>query len=195
MAGAMAVALALGWAAAGAADGRIAFAPFALVDADGNTVRSTDFAGKWLLIYFGYTRCSDQCPTALSTLAAALDEIGSAADFIQPIFITVDPEHDKGPILRRFTAAFDKRLIGLGGASEAIAAAAKTLGIKVDAVRLGSDDYVIDHSTTLSLVDPSGRSAETFAMAEPYQIAAKLISALDRAGVSLSKVNNIGAFH
>ena len=180
----MAVALALGWAAAGAADGRIAFAPFALVDADGNTVRSTDFAGKWLLIYFGYTRCSDQCPTALSTLAAALDEIGSAADFIQPIFITVDPEHDKGPILRRFTAAFDKRLIGLGGASEA-----------TDAVRLGSDDYVIDHSTTLSLVDPSGRSAETFAMAEPYQIAAKLISALDRAGVSLSKVNNIGAFH
>ena len=195
MAGAIALALAVGCAAARAADGLIAFAPFALADADGNIVRSTDFPGKWLLIYFGYTRCSDQCPTALSTLAEALDEIGPAADHIQPIFITVDPEHDKGPILRSFTAAFDKRLIGLGGPSDAIAAAAKTLGIKTDTIRFGGDDYVIDHSTTLSLVDPSGRTAETFAMAEPYQIAAKLISALERAGVSLSKVNNVGAFH
>jgi len=50
--------------------------PFALVDADGKTVTSADFRGNWLLIYFGYTHCSDQCPMALSAMAEALDQIG-----------------------------------------------------------------------------------------------------------------------
>jgi SCO1/SenC len=50
--------------------------PFVLADADGKTVTSADFPGKWLLIYFGYTHCSDQCPTALSAMAEALDESG-----------------------------------------------------------------------------------------------------------------------
>src|SRR6266478_9685098 len=89
--------------------------PFALVDADGKTITSADFPGEWLLIYFGYTHCSDQCPTALSTMTEALDEIGPAARHVQPLFVTVDPERDRGAMLREFTAAFDKRLIGLTG--------------------------------------------------------------------------------
>src|SRR6266702_5656751 len=91
---------------------------FSLVDADGRTVTSADFTGKWLLIYFGYTNCADQCPTALSTMTEALDEIGAAADHVQPLFITIDPERDGGPSLRGFTAAFDRRLIGLSGTPE-----------------------------------------------------------------------------
>ena len=93
--------------------------PLTFVDADGRTVRSTDFAGKWLLVYFGYTHCTDLCPTGLSVLANALDQIGPAAEHVQPLFITVDPERDKGPLLRTFTQSFDKRLIGLGGTRRA----------------------------------------------------------------------------
>src|ERR1700746_1389534 len=63
-------------------------------DADGNIVRGTDFAGKWLLVYFGYSHCADLCPTGLSVLANALEQIGPAAEYIQPLFITVDPERD-----------------------------------------------------------------------------------------------------
>lgn len=165
-----------------------------LSDADGKTVTTNDFAGKWLLIYFSYSHCADQCPTALSAIVEALDEIGPAAGHIQPIFITVDPERDRGPALRDFTAAFDKRLVGLTGTPEQIAAAAQALGVRYEKVLEGSDDYVVDHSTTLSVIGPDRRDALTFAMAEPYAIAAKLIGLLERGGVALGSVNNLGAY-
>lgn len=168
--------------------------PFTFVDADGKPVTTAAFAGQWLLVYFGYTHCVDQCPTSLSVMAEALDEIGPAAAHVQPLFVTVDPARDHGPILREFAASFDKRILGLGGSADQIAAAATALGVKYEKVLVGSDDYVIDHSATLSLIDPSGRRAETFSMAEPYQVAAKLFAALASTGTSLSNVNNIGAF-
>ena len=168
--------------------------PFALVDADGKTVNTSAFAGKWVLIYFGYTHCADWCPTSLSAIAEAMDQIGPAARQVQPLFITVDPEHDKGPILRDFTAEYDKHMIGLGGSTDQIAAVAGALGVKYEKVLQGNDDYVIDHSVTLSLIDPSGRHAETFDVAEPYQIAAKVLAALSSTGTALGNVNNAAAF-
>jgi len=169
-------------------------APLVLTDADGKTVTSDNLPGKWLLIYFGYSHCADQCPTALSAILEALDQIGPAADYIQPLFVTVDPERDRGPALRDFTAAFDKQLIGLTGTPEQIAAAAKALGVTYEKVLAGTDDYVVDHSTTLSAIGPDRREALTFAMAEPYAIAAKLVALLDKSGVALGRVNNLGAY-
>src|SRR5439155_6940186 len=136
--------------------------PLVLIDADGNTVTSDGFPGKWLLVYFGYTHCADQCPTALTAMVEALDEIGPAAQHIQPLFVTVDPERDHGPALRDFTSAFDMRLIGLTGSPEQIAAAAQALGVEYQKVLSGPEDYVIDHSTTLSLIGPDRREAVTF---------------------------------
>lgn len=168
--------------------------PFALVDADGKNITSADFPRKWLLIYFGYTHCSDQCPTALSAMAEALDQIGPAASLVQPLFVTVDPERDRGPMLRNFTAAFDKRLIGLTGTQEQITDIAHALGVKYEKVLLDNDNYVVDHSSTLSVVDPSGLRAVTFTLAEPYMIAAKLLELLDPSGSALGAVNNLGAY-
>jgi cytochrome oxidase Cu insertion factor (SCO1/SenC/PrrC family) len=168
--------------------------PFVLADADGKTVTSADFPGKWLLIYFGYTHCSDQCPTALSAMAEALDEIGPAAAYVQPLFITVDPERDHGAMLRDFTAAFDKRLIGLTGTQDQIIDAAHALGVKYEKVLLDDRTYVVDHSSTLSVVDPSGRSSVTFKLAEPYLIAAKMLALLDHSGTALGAVNNLNAY-
>jgi cytochrome oxidase Cu insertion factor (SCO1/SenC/PrrC family) len=168
--------------------------PLVLADADGRTVTSNDFPGKWLLIYFGYSHCADQCPTALSAMVEALDEIGAAADQIHPLFITVDPERDHGPALRDFTTAFDKRIVGLTGSAEQIAAAARALGVKYEKVLDAGDDYVVDHSATLSVIGPDRREALTFAMAEPYAVAAKLLALLDRGGVALGNVNNLGAY-
>ena len=165
-----------------------------LTDADGRTVTSDDFPGKWLLIYFGYSHCADQCPTALSAIVGALDQIGQAAGYIQPLFITVDPERDRGPALRDFTASFDKRIVGLTGTPEQIAAAAKALDVKYEKIQEGGDDYVVDHSTTLSVIGPDRRESLTFAIAEPYAIAAKLIALLDRSGAALGSANNLGAY-
>ena len=168
--------------------------PLVLADNDGKTVTSDGFPGKWLLIYFGYTHCADQCPTALSAIVEALDEIGPAARHIQPLFVTVDPERDRGPALRDFAAAFDRRLIGLTGSPEQIAAAAQALGIEYQRVLAGSEDYVIDHSTALSLIGPDRREAVTVAMVEPYRIAARLIEALASSATALGDVNNRRAY-
>ena len=167
--------------------------PLTFVDADGRVVKSGDFAGKWLLVYFGYTHCADLCPTGLSVLASALDQIGPAAAHVQPLFVTVDPERDKGAILRSFTEAFDKRLVGLGGTVEQIKEAAQALDVSFEKVVQGSD-YAIDHSSGYTLVDPSRTRAETLRVAEPHLLAAKLIDALAKAGVPLSGVNNVGAY-
>jgi protein SCO1/2 len=168
--------------------------PLALIDADGKAVTDGDFPGKYLLVYFGYTHCADQCPTALSAIVEALNEIGAAANWVQPLFITVDPERDRGPMLRQFTAAFDPRIVGLTGSADQIAAAAKALHIDYEKVFAGTDDYVIDHSTTLSIIGPDRRMAESVSLAEPYLIAAKLIDVLARGGVPLGDVNNLRAW-
>ena len=168
--------------------------PLTFVDADSRTVRSTDFAGKWLLVYFGYTHCIDLCPTGLSILANALDQIGPAADHVQPLFVTVDPERDKGPLLRTFAQAFDKRLIGLGGSLAQIKEAATALGVSFEKVAQGGSGYVVDHTSTYVLIDPSRARAQSVRFAEPHLLAAKLIEALTKAGVPLDNVKNVGAY-
>jgi cytochrome oxidase Cu insertion factor (SCO1/SenC/PrrC family) len=167
--------------------------PLTFVDADGRTVRSTDFKGKWLIVYFGYTHCADLCPTGLSVLANALDQIGPAAAHVQPLFVTVDPERDKGAVLRAFAQAFDPRLIGLGGSIDQVRAAAAALGVSFQKVVQGSD-YTVDHSSSYVLVDPEQTRAENLRMAEPHLLAAKLIEVLTKAGVPLGNVNNVGAY-
>ena len=168
--------------------------PLTFRDADGNIVRGTDFAGKWLLVYFGYSHCADLCPTGLSALANALEQIGPAAQYIQPLFITVDPERDNGPILKSFPKAFDPRMVGLGGSAEEIKKAAEVFGISIRKVIQGDSDYVVDHTSSYILVDPSRTRAEELREAEPHLLAAKLLAALSKAGVPLDNVNNIGAY-
>ena len=167
--------------------------PLAFVDADGRTVRSSDFPGKWLLVYFGYTHCADLCPTGLTVMVTALDEIGPAAAHIQPLFVTVDPERDKGPLLREFSRSFDERLIGLGGSVEQIREAAAALGVSFEKVAQSGGGYSIDHSSTYTLVDPAHTRAIVLRLAEPHMVAARLIEELTKAGVPLSDVN-VGAY-
>jgi cytochrome oxidase Cu insertion factor (SCO1/SenC/PrrC family) len=163
-------------------------------DADGRVVRTSDFPGQWLLVYFGYTHCADLCPTGLSVMVNALEQIGAAAAHIQPLFVTVDPERDKGPILRSFAEAFDRRLIGLGGSSGDIRHAADALGISFQVVLQGDNNYVIDHSSNYTFIEPSRTRAHVLRMAETQLLAAKLIEVMTAAGAPLDNVNNLGAY-
>lgn len=163
-------------------------------DAEGQVVRTSDFVGKWLLLYFGYTHCADLCPTGLSVLVNALDQIGPAAEHVQPLFVTVDPERDKGPLLRSFAEAFDKRLIGLGGTLAQIQEAADAFGVSFRKVAQGDSSYVVDHSSSYVLIDPSRTRVRALRVAEPHLLAAELIDVLARAKVPLGNVNNVGAY-
>ncbi len=162
LAAALLAALAGGPAAAGSdAPPPLSFGgPFALVDHDGRARSDKDFAGRFLLVFFGYTRCPNTCPTGLATMAAALDLLGAAGDKVQPLFISVDPARDRPAQLKAYVGRFHPRLIGLTGTEQAVAAAARAYRAHRRKVVLadpaGPDDYLVDHSSLTFLIGPAG---------------------------------------
>lgn len=149
--------------------------PFQLVNAaTGREVSDQDFGGKWLLIFFGYTHCPDVCPTTLSNIAEAMTQLGHLAEQVQPIFITVDPVRDTRQVLVDYTGAFDRRIVGLWGSSDQIAAAAKAYRIYY-AKRVIGDDYYMNHTATVHVMRPDGTySASILSTAGPADITRKL---------------------
>jgi protein SCO1/2 len=129
---------------------------FALSNPDGRRVTDATFRGKWLLVYFGYTSCPDVCPTTLSAMALALEKLGPLADKVQPLFITVDPERDTAKIVGEYVKDFDPRLVGLVGSPQEIGAAAQEFHVYYRVRQLGNNEYVVDHSSFIYLIDPHG---------------------------------------
>jgi protein SCO1/2 len=129
---------------------------FALSMPDGSRVTDATFRGKWLLVYFGYTSCPDVCPTTLSPMALALDKLGPLADKVQPVFITVDPERDTGKIVGEYVKDFDPRFVGLVGSPQEIGTAAHEFHVYYRVRQLGNNEYVVDHSSFIYLLDPNG---------------------------------------
>ncbi len=93
--------------------------PFTLTDQTGRQRSDSEFRGKLMIVYFGYTFCPDVCPADLMAITQALDALGPAAEGVQPIFITVDPERDT-KVLADYVSAFHHSLIGLTGSPEEI---------------------------------------------------------------------------
>ena len=141
--------------------------PFALTGTDGRTVRDTDFAGRYRLVYFGYTFCPDVCPTDLQKLGVALRGLEKSdpriAAKIVPIFITVDPERDTPAVVKQYVAAFHPRLVGLTGSPEAIAAAAKSYAVAYKKLPPApGGQYLVDHAAVIYLMGPQGEPIAFF---------------------------------
>ncbi len=137
--------------------------PFSLVDHTGKRVSEKDFLGRYMLVFFGYTYCPDICPTELQVMTAALDSMGAAADPIQPLFITVDPARDTPQVLADYVGNFGPKLIGLTGSPAEIATVAKAYrAYYAKAGAGGTEDYLMDHSSTIILMGPNGRFVKYF---------------------------------
>ncbi len=128
--------------------------PFSLVDHNGRTVTDEDFAGKYLLVFFGFTNCPDVCPTTLGDISVALDMLGPDADALQPLFISLDPERDTPDQMAEYVAAFDSRIIGLTGSAEQIAAVAGEYRIFYE--KTNTNDYFETDPTRLTRTEPEG---------------------------------------
>jgi len=131
---------------------------FTLTDPDGKTFSLSDFRGKLVALYFGYTSCPDVCPTTMAALAQAMQELGSQADEVQVILVTVDPERDTPDRLNTYVTAFDPRFIGLTGTPDQIASAARPFGVLYKK-QAGSSapSYLVDHTATTTVIDKDGR--------------------------------------
>ena len=148
---------------------------FTLQSASG-PVSLSDFSGKVVVLYFGYTFCPDVCPTTMSDLATAMKLLGRKADDVQVIMVSVDPERDTSKIMEEYVHAFDPTFIGLSGTPEQIAVTAAKYGVFY-AKQEGSDatGYLISHTATVMVIDAEGRLKllEDFGTA-PEDIAADL---------------------
>jgi protein SCO1/2 len=130
--------------------------PFTLTDQAGRQRTDTEFRGKLMIVYFGYTFCPDVCPTDLMAITQALDALGPVAEGVQPIFITIDPERDT-KVLADYVSAFHHSLVGLTGSPEEIRKVAnsyKAFYAKVPDERSGG--YSIDHTGVIYLMGRDG---------------------------------------
>lgn len=131
---------------------------FALKDHTGQVRKLTDFKGKAVVVFFGFTHCPDVCPTTLAELATVMKELGPLADKVQVLFITVDPERDTPELLAKYVPAFDPRFLGLVGSvaeTEQVAKQFKAFYQKVPGKTAGS--YTVDHTAGSYIFDPQGR--------------------------------------
>lgn len=136
---------------------------------DGQTLTSTDMKGHWSLLFFGYTNCPDVCPTTLHVLAQTkkkAEKSANALSFPSVYFISVDPARDKTGVLAEYVDYFDKDFTGIAGEESMI----KALTLQLSAVYIimppedatRPDNYIVDHSSALYLLNPDGKLVAMF---------------------------------
>jgi protein SCO1/2 len=137
-------------------------ADFALVDDEGAPFSLDNLRGHWSLIFFGYTHCPDVCPSTLYDLKLVHEKLaqlnGDAASGHQVLFVSVDPERDTPEQLKKYVDYFHSDFIGVTGPQEQLAPLNMQLGIayRIDEHEAGSEQYNVDHSVSVLLMDPQG---------------------------------------
>ncbi|MEO6152827.1 MAG: SCO family protein [Croceibacterium sp.] len=140
--------------------------PFELTDGHGKTVRWSDFAGRYRVVYFGYTYCPDVCPTDVARMSQGLTKFEHAHPAlgaeVQPIFISVDPQRDTPQVVGEFTANFHPRLIGLTGTPQQVKQAANAFKVFYErGEKAPGGGYMVNHSTVTYLFGKNGEPLAT----------------------------------
>lgn len=136
---------------------------FTLTNQFGEKVNSSQFRGKYMLVFFGFTHCPDICPTALTTITESMKSLGDGASEVTPVFISVDPTRDTPDVIREYLTAFDTRMVGLTGTQEEVDKVAD--GYKVYHMlekQEGQEEYNVAHSGYIYLMDRKGEYLKHF---------------------------------
>jgi protein SCO1/2 len=132
-------------------------AELSLTDHNGKPRTLADFRGKVVTVFFGFTHCPDACPTTMVEMAGVMKELGPAADQLQVLFITVDPERDTQKLLSQYVPSFHPSFLGLYGDAEATARAAKAFKVYYQKRPVEGTGYSVDHSAGTFVLDREGR--------------------------------------
>ncbi len=134
--------------------------PFTLTSGEGRRVSDRDFAGKYRLMYFGFTFCPDVCPVDLQTIGGAMRKLEADepadAEKLVPIFVSVDPARDTPEVMRRYTANFHPKIVGLTGSEQEIAAVARRYAVYHGKGEEANGQYLVNHSRMVVLYGPEG---------------------------------------
>lgn len=129
----------------------------ALATSTGGTASLRDFEDQVVVVYFGYTFCPDVCPTTLSTLKKAVDELGGKSDDVQVVMVSVDPARDTPETLREYLGFFDPDFLGMTGSEDDIASVATVYGVFFQAEPGTADTgYLVSHTARLMVIDRDG---------------------------------------
>jgi protein SCO1/2 len=145
--------------------------PFRLTDQNGRIVTEQDLKGAPFLVFFGFTHCPEVCPTTLFEVSEILRKLGPDADRVRALFITIDPDRDTSAALKDYLSSFDPRMLGLTGDPAEIAAVAKAYRVYYKKVPL-EQDYTMDHTTIVYLMDKEGRFVSPFNLKRTTEAAA-----------------------
>lgn len=131
---------------------------FVLTDHRGKPVRLSDFRGKVVALFFGFTQCPDVCPTTLAEFSQVYRDLGRDADQVQVLFVSIDPERDTQQLLAEYLPAFDSRFLGLRGSSEDVRRVADAYKVTYRKIHArNGNSYTMDHTALVFLFDGKGR--------------------------------------
>jgi protein SCO1/2 len=131
--------------------------PLEMIDQNGQTVALDQLKGKWTLMFFGYTFCPDICPTTLAQLRQVKADLPkAAADKLQVVLVSVDPNRDTPQQLKQYLGYFDKDFIGLTGSVETLQKLANAVSVPYIPADTSKPNYTVDHSGNLALIGPDG---------------------------------------
>ncbi|SEN55184.1 protein SCO1/2 [Sphingomonas gellani] len=136
--------------------------PFAMVDQNGRAFTDRDLAGRYRIMYFGYTSCPDVCPADAQAIGAGLKRMEAddpaRAKRIVPVFVSVDPARDTPAVLKPFVGAFHPRMVGLTGTTAQVDAIAKAYAVWFERQKPNAEGaYLVNHSRQTYLMDPNGQ--------------------------------------
>jgi protein SCO1 len=152
-----------------------------LIDQNGIARNENDFANRPIALFFGFTYCPDVCPTTLTTLASARDNLDSAGintKALQIIFITVDPERDTPEQLKQYLSLFDANVTGLTGSPDNVRSVLQQFGIYAQKNGQGDADYLYDHSAAIFLYRGDGSFKGTIVHNEPIAFITEKIKSI-----------------
>lgn len=144
---------------------------FSLTDHNGDTITEAAFAGRPTLIYFGFTRCPEVCPTTLYELSGWFEALGDEGRDLQAFFISVDPERDTPEIMKGYVEAFGDHITGITGDPDEVARVIAAWHVYAAKIPTDDGDYTMDHTASVFLIDRDGRFRGTIAYGEDFESA------------------------
>ncbi|UCM85991.1 MAG: SCO family protein [Rickettsia endosymbiont of Culicoides impunctatus] len=135
---------------------------FELTDQDGNIFNSDSLKGKLSLIYFGFTYCPDICPTSLQKIMEVINTLDKYKIDVEFVFITIDPKRDTSVVLKEYLKHFNSKFIGLTGNEQQIKEVADKFKVYYAKIDTNSEDYMLDHSSFVYLMDRQGKYVKHF---------------------------------
>lgn len=137
--------------------------PFKLYDQNEQLVDNAGIAGKWSLVFLGYLSCPDICPMTMSKLSRLLPELNEMSEVpVQVLFVSVDPRRDTAKKRKQYVEYFNPDILGLGAEHKDLFPFVRNLGLMYSIPDIDAQNYFVDHSASVILINPDGKIAAIF---------------------------------